>query len=117
MGHNTYLGQQGEAIAATYLKAKGFDVLAQNFRYKRAEVDLIACQGKLLVLVEVKTRSSARFGFPEEAVSARKQEMLHMAAQAYLEQTNWQHDIRFDIISILWHQQNPEILHIEDAFH
>ncbi|MGV3540497.1 MAG: YraN family protein [Rufibacter sp.] len=117
MGHNTHIGQQGEAAAEAFLQQRGFQILARNYRYKRAEVDLIAAQEKLLVLVEVKTRSSHSYGFPEEAISQRKEEMLHLAANHYIEQTDWQHEVRFDVISILWRNGKPEILHIEDAFH
>lgn len=117
MGHNTSLGKQGETAAEAFLLQKGFQVLARNFRYKRAEVDLIVAKEKLLVLVEVKTRSTHQFGFPEEAVSPRKEAMLLVAAEYYIEQIHWQHDVRFDIVSILWHPDQPDILHIEDAFH
>ncbi|MBA9076174.1 MULTISPECIES: YraN family protein [Rufibacter] len=117
MGHNTHMGRQGEAAAEAFLLQKGYLILARNFRFKRAEVDLIATKEKVLVLVEVKTRSSQAFGFPEAAVSARKEQMLHLAAEHYIEAMNWQHDVRFDVISIIWHPDRPEILHIEDAFH
>ncbi|WP_192822892.1 YraN family protein [Rufibacter sp. LB8] len=117
MTHNRHLGQQGEAAAEAFLQRQGFEILDRNYRYRRAEVDLIAKKDKLLILVEVKTRSTHAFGFPEEAVSARKEEMLHLAAEHYLEKINWQHEVRFDVISILWRNHQPEILHIEDAFH
>lgn len=117
MAHNTRLGKEGEDAAEAYLKAKGYQVLERNYRYRRAEVDVIACKEKVLVLVEVKTRSTHLFGYPEEAVSAAKEKMLLSAADHYIEETNWQHDVRFDIISILWQQGKPQIWHFEDAFH
>ncbi|RNI23526.1 YraN family protein [Rufibacter latericius] len=117
MAHNTTLGKLGEQAAEAYLIAHGYLVKERNYRYKRAEVDLIAIKEKTLVLVEVKTRSSHQYGYPEEAVSQRKEEMLHSAAAYYIEKQQWPHDVRFDVISVLWRQGQPEILHIEDAFH
>ncbi|MFT2010789.1 YraN family protein [Pontibacter sp. 13R65] len=109
-------GNKGEATAASYLIEKGYQLCCRNFRYKRAEVDIIAQKDKVLVFVEVKTRGSDKFGFPEEAVSAKKEAMLLAAAEEYIHQTDWHHDIRFDIISITL-STPPVIYHIEDAFH
>ncbi|WP_018476177.1 YraN family protein [Pontibacter roseus] len=109
-------GSQGEDQAAAYLREQGYDVLRRNYRTGKAEVDIIAQKGGILVFVEVKTRANDVYGFPEEAVSARKQQMLLNAADAYISETGWQHDIRFDIISITLGKP-PELFHIEDAFH
>jgi len=117
MAHNTRLGKQGEEAAAAYLQAMGYQILARNFRYRRAEVDIIAAKDNVLVVVEVKTRSTHYFGYPEESVSAAKENLLLMAADYYIEETNWQHDVRFDIVSILWQEDQPRIWHFEDAFH
>ena len=75
------LGITGEAEAAKYLESKGFNILEKNYRYKKAEIDLIARKDKLLVFAEIKTRSSEKFGFPEEFVSNRKIELFLMAAE------------------------------------
>lgn len=117
MSTNTTLGQQGEKVAEDYLVKQGYELLHRNYRFKRAEVDLVLKKDQFLVLVEVKTRTSRQYGYPEEAVSGRKQEMLFLAADALVEDLNWQQDVRFDIVSIFWHHQTPDILHIEDAFH
>ncbi|WP_210462169.1 YraN family protein [Rufibacter roseolus] len=117
MAHNTNLGKLGEQAAEAHLTTLGYQVVERNYRYKRAEVDLILVKEKTLVLVEVKTRSTHQYGFPEEAVSSRKEAMLQLAADYYIEQHQWPHDVRFDVVSILWRQGQPEILHIEDAFH
>ncbi|TXK37186.1 YraN family protein [Pontibacter qinzhouensis] len=109
-------GQAGEASAVRYLQEMGYQICCRNFRYKRAEVDVIAQKDGLLVFVEVKTRASDKFGFPEEAVGARKEALLLAAAEEYIYQTNWQHDIRFDIISITL-APTPTVHHIKDAFH
>ncbi|RAU84395.1 YraN family protein [Pontibacter arcticus] len=109
-------GQQGEDSATQYLTENGYTILCRNYRYKRAEIDIIAQKPDLLVFVEVKTRTTAKYGHPEEAVSRRKEELFLEAAAAYIEEINWQHDVRFDIISITL--TDKQVLHhIEDAFH
>ena len=118
MAEHHKLGLAGEAEAANFLKANGFTILAQNYRYKKAEIDLIACKENLLVFAEIKTRSSHKFGFPEDFVSSRKVELFLMAAEEYIFQHNWPHDIRFDIISVSVSGNGSfQIHHIEDAFH
>ncbi|MDX5419488.1 MAG: YraN family protein [Hymenobacteraceae bacterium] len=109
-------GRDGEHTAAAYLLKQGYTILQKNYRYKRAEVDIIAQRGNLLVFVEVKTRATNRYGFPEEAVNRKKEELILSAAEEYILQTDWQHEIRFDIISVTL--SSPiGIHHIEDAFH
>lgn len=93
-------------------------MLARNWRHGKKEVDLICSSGETLVLVEVKTRSSFDFGFPEEAVTLRKQAFLKEAATAYFDAHPGFSQIRFDIVSILVEQDHiKEILHFEDAFY
>ena len=118
MAKHHLLGTTGEKIAANYLQSKGFSILERNYRYKKAEIDLIARKDKLLLFVEIKTRSSDKFGFPEEFVNNRKMELFLMAAEEYVFQNNWNYDIRFDIVSVLASSNgNFSIHHIEDAFH
>ncbi|MFC5270745.1 YraN family protein [Adhaeribacter terreus] len=118
MAEHHKLGTTGEAVAAKYLVNKGFEILTQNYRYKKAEIDLIVRKDNLLVFAEIKTRSSDKFGFPEEFVSNRKIELFLMAADEYIFQQNWLHDIRFDIISVTANSNGTfNIHHIEDAFH
>jgi putative endonuclease len=117
MAQHHQTGKTGEETASLYLQNQGYTLLARNFRYQRAEIDIIAQKAQILVFVEVKTRASNRFGYPEEAVSAKKIALFLLAAEAYIQQINWQHDIRFDIISITAGHPTPEIHHIEDAFH
>jgi len=115
MGNNTELGKEGEKIAADYLSNQGYDILVFNYRYKRAEVDLIAQKDEIIIFVEVKMRSSTGFGYPEEAVSDKKAELIMEAAEHYMYETNWKGKLRFDIIAIL-KGKNEEIMHLEDAF-
>lgn len=109
-------GKDGERKAAVFLQQLGYTVLQLNYRYKRAEVDIIAKKDDVLVFVEVKTRASDRYGLPEEAVTPQKERLIMSAAEEYIYEINWQHDIRFDIISITL--GTPLVIHhIEDAFH
>ena len=117
MAEHNKTGQVGEKIAARFLSQKGYIILVRNYRYKRAEVDLIAQINNLLVFVEVKTRSTDIHGYPEEFVSRRKIALFQEAAEEYICQINWQHDIRFDIIAVTNIQGEYTCHHIEDAFH
>ena len=110
-------GIRGEKIATTYLQKKGFTIRARNYRFKKAEVDIIAQIGNLLVFVEVKTRATNKYGYPEEFVSQKKAELFLLAAEEYIYQHGWQHDIRFDILSVTTSGQAVQVHHIEDAFH
>ena len=111
--NTTTSGKQGEAQAEEYLKQKGYEILERNYRYKRAEIDLIALQGNTLVFVEVKFRSNDYFGYPEEAVTIKKQQHIIHAADQYIHEKNWLQPIRFDIIALL---NKTELRHFEDAF-
>lgn len=111
------MGQAAEELAAQHLEQQKFTVVARNYRYGRAEVDLIARRDKLLLFVEVKARSSDRFGYPETFVSSQQQERLQEAAEQYVITHNWAHAIRFDIIGIYFQQGGtPTLDHFEDAF-
>ncbi|RYU78923.1 YraN family protein [Hymenobacter persicinus] len=111
------LGQAGEAAAA-HLQAQGFTIVERNYRFRRAEVDLIARLGDaLLVFVEVKARSSARFGHPEEFVTERKRALFRLAAEQYQEEVNWAGDIRFDILALQQVAGGFRLEHFEDAFY
>ena len=108
-------GSQGEKLAAGYLLQNGYKVIEKNFRYKRSEIDIICQKDKILVFVEVKTRTNTFFGYPEDFVDENKMDNLHRAASAYIEKCNWQHDIRFDIISITKRKNTSDIQHFEDV--
>lgn len=95
-------GRIGEEAAALHLERRGYRILARNYRTGFAEVDLIARRGTTLVFVEVKTRSSLRFGAPVEAVSAEKQRRLSKVALDYMLQHSLEgHEARFDVVSVL----------------
>ena len=97
------IGQIGETAAVDYLTQAGYSIVARNWHAGRyGEIDIIARYGDQLVLVEVKTRSSIYFGFPEEAVNKRKQFKLQGAAQAFiLSHPHLPQEVRFDVIAIV----------------
>jgi len=113
--HNE-LGQRGEAVAVDFLISINHQILATNYRYKHAEIDIVSTIEKIVVFTEVKARSTDRFGFPEEAVSEKKQDKLMEAAQQYLEENDIKTAFRFDVIAIVFEKGTPKIHHIPDAF-
>lgn len=110
-------GKEGEGIAKDYMQKKGYKLINQNYRYKKAEIDLIFQKEGLLIFVEVKFRSNDAFGLPEETVSNDQQDRIVAAAEHYIVETDWQEDIRFDIIAILATKKEFDIQHFEDAFY
>lgn len=104
-------------MAAAYLQRQGYAILAANWRWGRAEVDIIAKEGDTVVFVEVKTRKSTFMGQPETFVSAHKVKMLNQAAIGYLQQTNHEWEFRFDVIAVVLRGETAASLrHFPDAF-
>jgi putative endonuclease len=112
------LGQKGERLAAQFLQEQGYMILQQNFRCQYGEIDIIASKENRLIFVEVKTRSTTRFGTPGEAVTSRKQQQVSRAALSYLSNNNsGNQDLRFDVIEVfLPERAKAQIEHIPDAF-
>ena len=112
------LGRNGEQAVTKYLKKKGYKILAQNYRCKLGEIDIIAMDGSDLVFIEVKTRSGFNFGSPAAAVTTRKQRQISKAAQCYLaEQKLFDSPARFDVVSVLCDDcKHHSIDHINNAF-
>ena len=111
------MGRKAESFAARYFRRKGFVIVARNYRYQRAEVDIIVRKRRLLVFVEVKARSSDRFGDPETFVSPKQKALLHTAAAHYVSARAWSHAIRFDIVAIRVRNNQLQLTHFEDAFY
>ncbi|MCZ8216876.1 MAG: YraN family protein [Cyclobacteriaceae bacterium] len=109
-------GNKGEELAANFLVAKGYAIVAKNYRYKHAEIDLIARKDQWLIFVEVKTRHSVAFGEPESFVTNKKAAKVIEGAEQYVFEQKWAGPIRFDIVSI---KLDKEIIieHFEDAFY
>lgn len=114
--HNEF-GKQGEELALKHLRNKGYQILATNWHFGHEEIDIIAKDADVLVIVEVKTRATIDFGEPEIAVTKRKQNSLIRAAESYILQNKWDGDTRFDVVSIVISKDGQKIDHIEDAFY
>lgn len=110
------IGNKGEDVAVNYLFANGYDVLNRNFRIGRSEIDIIAQKENTLVFIEVKTRKSTDYGYPEEFVTEAQQERIWQAAEIFVENNNWEGQIRFDIIAIIWNGSELTLDHFENAF-
>ncbi len=114
--HND-LGKEGEEIAKVFLEKLGYDILDQNYVYKNAEVDIIAMHKIELIFVEVKARSSTSFGFPESFVVPEKQKQMAKVANEYFKKINFEGEIRFDIVAIVFTRDGKhDVKHIIDAF-
>lgn len=116
MASHNNLGKEGETIACEFLQKKGYKILDCNWRHLRYEVDIVALHKGFLVFIEVKTRSTFKFGFPDESVGFRKEKMLIEAAEIYIEQKDLFNEIRFDIVSIVKNEKDEKIYHIQNAF-
>ncbi|BCR03947.1 UPF0102 protein [Desulfuromonas versatilis] len=111
------LGQWGEDQAVRYLQGLGMKIVERNFRTPVGEIDIIARHRKTLVFVEVKTRRSAAFGTPQEAVGAFKQRQILRTAQWYLAQGHGRGlQPRFDVVAVRPAADTAAIEHIPDAF-
>jgi putative endonuclease len=117
MTENKITGNKGEDLATIWLAEKGYTIIERNWRYRFWEVDIIASKGKLLHFFEVKTRTTQRFGHPEESIGNDKMKSLKRAAEEYLYQhSEWKY-LQFDVLAItILHNQPPEYFLIEDIF-
>lgn len=111
------IGIQGEEIAANYLENKGFSVIDRNFKCRMGEIDIVACEKRTLVFVEVKTRRSLRYGLPCEAVTKSKQHHIRKAASFYAAKNQISYiEQRIDVVEILYIGEKAYIRHIKNAF-
>ncbi len=117
MAKHSILGKQGEQQAVNFLMEKGYQILARNFRFDRAEVDIIAKKETTLVSVEVKTRSTIDFGNPQDFVSAKQIQQIVKATDYFITSQNLDVEVRFDIIAIVQQNNKYIIEHIENAFY
>lgn len=157
--NTTQIGKKGEEMAKKYLQENNYVIVAQNYRYLKGEIDIIAkkidkkkeienqqmenqkidnkqtqnqqeqaenqkvfnqnnqiFEVETLVFVEVKFRKNNDFGFPEQSVTPKKMALIKKTADFYLQNIQWQHHVRFDIIAITQTKQGKDIFHFEDCF-
>ena len=116
MAKHNELGKEGEKLAEEFLLKNGYQILEKNWRFKKAEVDIIAKKNEILAIIEVKTRSSNYFGNPQDFVNQKKIKLLVEAIDQYVISKELDLEVRFDIIAILKNNNSYEIEHLEDAF-
>ena len=116
MAQHNELGKKGEELAVAHLLKNGYEIVARNFTYQKAEVDIIARKDKILAVVEVKTRSTPDFGDPQEFVKKKQINQLVKAIDYFVNEHDLDVDVRFDIVAIIRNKAGTRLEHIEDAF-
>jgi putative endonuclease len=116
MAFHNKIGDKGEEVAANYLAEKGYVIIERNWRFRHTDIDIIARNVDTLVFVEVKTRMSDEWGYPEEAVTNGKIKRIAEAANDYIQNSRLDLPVRFDVISVLVNNGDYEIEHFDDAF-
>jgi putative endonuclease len=117
MADHNELGKKGEQLAINFLVKKGYTILDKNWRFQKAEIDIIAKKKDTLAVVEVKTRSGIDFGNPQDFVNPKKIKLLVSAIDEYIISKDLDVNVRFDIIAIVREGNNFTIEHLEDAFY
>ncbi|WP_029037572.1 YraN family protein [Salinimicrobium xinjiangense] len=116
MARHNELGKEGEEMAVAHLLKTGYKIVARNFLYQKAEVDIIARKDNILAVVEVKTRSTPDFGDPQEFVKKKQINQLVKAIDFFVNEHNLDVEVRFDIIAIIKNKAGTRLEHLEDAF-
>ena len=110
-------GERGEALAVTFLEERGLEIVARNYRWSRAEVDIVARGDKMLHFIEVKTRHWLDAQLARDAVTRKKQGLIKGAAGFFMEDTDYAGDFQFDIIVVLLRADGGEkVIWTQDAF-
>ncbi len=117
MNWNKTTGNKGEDLAAIYLSEHGYEIIERNWRFRHAEVDIIASKNNRLHFFEIKTRTSGKYGKPEESMSYKKMNMLRTAAEEYQYRNKQWKYLQFDVLAITLINNIPvEYFLIEDVY-
>ncbi|PKQ45641.1 YraN family protein [Confluentibacter flavum] len=117
MAQHNELGTKGEQLAVDFLIKNGYDIMERNYRFNKAEVDIIARQKDILAIIEVKTRSTIDFGNPQNFVKPRQIQQFVKAVDQYVTVNQLDVEVRFDIIAIIKDGKGFKIEHLENAFY
>ena len=117
MGEHNEFGKLGEDLAADFLLKNGYEILERNYRYLKAEIDIIAKKDQQLAIVEVKSRSSTVLQDIGSTVTKKKITLLVAAADHFVTSRELDVEVRFDIITILKKQKGYQLEHLEDAYY
>ncbi len=116
MAEHNELGKLGEQLAVDFLIKKGYIIKEKNWRFQKAEVDIIAQKENILAIIEVKTRATDYFGNPQDFISPKKIKLLTNAIDEYVTENDLDVEVRFDVIGIIKNKNETKIEHLEDAF-
>ena len=117
MAQHNELGKKGEQLAVDFLLKNGYHIKERNYRFEKAEVDIIAQLNDTLAIIEVKTRSTSDFGNPQDFVKPKQIQRLVKAVDDYVTANSLEVEVRFDIIAIVKEGKNFNIEHLENAFY
>lgn len=117
MGKHNEFGKEGEQIAVDFLVKNGYAIKYRNYRYLKAEIDIIAQKGNILAMVEVRARSNDRIIEIADTITKKKINLLVMGADHYVTEQNLDVEVRFDVITILKNSKIFKIEHLESAFY
>lgn len=117
MGKHNEFGKLGEQKAVDFLVKNGYEIKYRNYRYLKAEIDIIATKKTILAIVEVKSRNSEFLENIAETVNQKKIKLLVAAADHYVVENELDVDVRFDIITVLKKGKQFKLEHLEDAFY
>ena len=117
MAQHNELGKKGEQLAVDFLLKNKYKIVERNYRFDRAEVDIIAQQKDTLAIIEVKTRSTSDFGNPQDFVKPKQIQRLVKAVDEYVTVNDLDVEIRFDIIAIVKQGKAYNIEHLQNAFY
>lgn len=117
MGKHNEFGREGEQLAADFLIKKGYAIKHQNYRYLKSEIDIIAQQGDILAIVEVRARSNDQIISIADTITPKKIKLLVMGADHYVTTNELDVEVRFDMITILKNSKMFKIEHLESAFY
>lgn len=117
MAQHNELGKIGEQLAVDFLESKGYEIIARNYTFQKAEIDIIAKHNNMMICVEVKTRNSEFFGDPQEFVKPSKIKLLVKAMDAFILENDIAMESQFDIIAVLKNNKIEQLTHYENAFY
>ncbi|MGK0253317.1 MAG: putative endonuclease [Mariniflexile sp.] len=117
MAQHNELGKKGEQLAVDFLFKNNYEIIERNYRFDKAEVDIIAKKNDILAIIEVKTRSSSDFGNPQDFVKPKQIQRLVKAVDEYVTVNGLNVEVRFDIIAIIREGNKFNIEHLENAFY
>ena len=117
MAKHNELGKKGEQLAVDFLLENNYNIIERNYRFDKAEVDIIAQKNNTLAIIEVKTRTTADFGNPQDFVKPKQIQRLVKAVNEYVIVNELDVEVRFDIMAIVKQGKSFKIEHLKDAFY